>query len=387
MNKTDVTIIGGGIIGLAIAKVLAEQGRSVVLLEANNKLGQGLTSRNSEVIHAGFYYPLNSLKSKLCTSGSKSLFEFCAQHKVPHQTIGKILVANSDEEHENLHVLTNRAEACGVSNIEWLDRKTLKKLEPALQGQAGILSPSTGIVNVHALVQALHKILNELKVDIALNTTVARIVPDTNSQKKETNFTLFCQQGDQPDKDAFQLKTRVLINAAGLQATAVAKNIAGLSHEHIPAMQWVKGSYFSYSGKNPFQHLVYPLPEKNQLGLGIHANINMEGQLHFGPDAEPINLDIANDIKAKVYDVSETKRDIFAKVIHRYFPALEKERLQPAYAGIRPRLQTKPNVTADFIIQSHDNHQITGLINLFGIESPGLTCCLSIAEEVKLLLR
>jgi len=368
----DVVIVGAGVIGLAIARQisLCHPQKTIIVIEKEKKPGLGISSRSSEVIHAGLYYPKNYLKSLLCVQGREQLYQYCREHRIPHQKIGKIVVAQTDEEHEFLHALALRAELNGVDDLAWLRRSTLATMEPYLQARGAFLSPSTGIIDSNALLQSLEKEALDRGVTFAFCTTVKKIEAAKNS------FSLLLDHGE-------KIQSRVVINTAGLQAIPLAGTIAGFPKSALPTLQMVKGNYFSYSGKNPFQHLIYPVPAGQAMtspnaqhtGLGIHATIDMQGCLRFGPDVEMVN--------AEQYGVDEKRKPGFVEAVRRYFPALDEEKLQPAYAGIRPRLCT-PNKTPDFLIQTEQDHGLVGLVNLFGIESPGLTVCLAIAKQVSL---
>jgi L-2-hydroxyglutarate oxidase LhgO len=368
----DVAIIGGGVIGLAIARELSLRSPSLrlALLEKEKQLATGISSRNSEVIHAGLYYPKNYLKSKLCVQGRELLYPFCHTHHVPHKKIGKILVANTDEEHEFLHALALRAEYNGINDITWLTQKKLAELEPAVRAKGAFLSPSTGIIHVASLAQALEKDACDRGLVIARNSCVTHI------KTQASGYVISCAGSTE------NIHARAVVNACGLQAVELARNIDAYPAALLPAVVFAKGDYFSYSGKNPFQHLIYPVPAGQPLtspsaqhtGLGIHATIDMQNQLRFGPD---VTL-----VENENYQVDDNKRDMFADVIGRYFPALDKNKLQPAFAGIRPRLRTTNKKPPDFMIQTAEQHKLPGLVQLFGIESPGLSSCLAIARYV-----
>lgn len=373
----DVGIIGGGVIGLAIARQLAHDlpTRHIAVFEKEKKCGTGISSRNSEVIHAGLYYPKSYLKTTSCVSGNRLLYEYCTTHGVAHRRLGKIIVANTDAEHEFLHALALRAEFNGVTDISWLTKTTLAKLEPAVQAKGAILSPSTGILNVEQFLQSLEKNVRESGVPIVVNTTVNTIVPETSG------FSLTCEASDKR-QTPYTCRAHTVINSAGLHAITLAKSIVGFPHTLLPRMALAKGDYFSYNGNNPFQHLIYPVPSGQPMsspnvqhsGLGIHATLDMQNNLRFGPDLTVIDTEN--------YRVDAAKRALYASTIQRYFPALEAEKLQPAYAGIRPRLLMDSSAPADFLMQTEQQHALPGLIQLFGIESPGLTSCLSLAQTV-----
>lgn len=371
--SVDVAIVGGGILGLALARELSLTSPSlnIALLEKEKQLGTGISSRNSEVIHAGLYYPKSYLKSRLCVQGRDMLYQFCQQRGVAHKKIGKIVVAHSDEEHEFLHALALRAEYNGVTDITWLSQHKLAELEPAVYAKGAFLSPSTGIVDVRQLLQALEQEARSGGVAIALDTAVTTI--ETQAQ----GFVLTS------NRNSDKIRATRVINACGLQAGDLASKIAGFPAPQLPSLCWAKGDYFSYRGANPFRHLIYPVPAGQPVtspsaqhsGLGIHATIDLQGQLRFGPD---VTL-----VEQEFYDVDEHKREIFADTIRRYFPALDSNKLQPAYAGIRPRLVTVNKKPPDFLIQTEKDHGLPGLVQLFGMESPGLTSCLAIAQHVR----
>lgn len=373
MDKADVVIIGAGVIGLAVARHLAIHypQNSIIVIEKEKQCGLGVSSRSSEVIHAGLYYPQHYLKSVLCVRGREQLYQYCREHQVPHQKIGKIVVAQTDEEHEFLHALALRAELNGVEDLQWLRRPTLAKWEPALRARGAFLSPSTGIIDSVALLQSLEKSALDHGVMFAFCRSVRK------TEVEEGGFTLFLDGGD-------KLQSRMIVNATGLQSVQLASCIEGLPPASLPVMQKVKGSYFSYTGKNPFQHLIYPVPmgqpmmspNAQHTGLGIHATLDLQGHLRFGPDVEMVT--------SEDYNVEAQRKPAFVEAICRYFPALDVEKLQPAYAGIRPRLLAHDRKTADFLLQTEALHGVPGLVNLFGVESPGLTACLAMAEQVVL---
>lgn len=373
MDKVDIVIIGAGVIGLAIARHLAihHPGKSIVVIEKEKLSGLGISSRSSEVIHGGLYYPKNYLKSLLCVRGREQLYQYCREHQIPHQQIGKIVVAQTDEEHEFLHALALRAELNGVDDLRWLRRSTLAALEPAVHARGAFLSPSSGIVDSVALMRSLEKDALEHGVTFAFFTVVQKIEVEKNG------FTVALDRGE-------KLQSRILINAAGLQAVSLARTMTGLPTNMLPTLQMAKGNYFSYSGKSPFRHLIYPVPAGQPMtspnaqhtGLGIHATIDLQGHLRFGPDVEMVD--------AECYGVDEKRKPAFVTAIRRYFPALDEDKLHASYAGIRPRLFTFNTKTPDFMIQTEQIHGQVGLVNLFGMESPGITACLAIADQVSL---
>lgn len=378
MDKVDVAIVGAGLLGLAVARHLAicYPQKSILVIEKEKHAGLGISSRSSEVIHSGLYYPQPYLKSVLCVRGREQLYQYCRERHIPHQKIGKIVVAQTDEEHEFLHALALRAELNGVDDLAWLRRSTLLTIEPALRARGAFLSPSTGIVDSAALLRCLEKEARDRGVMFAFGNTAQRI------EKLSTGFAV--QIRGTGDPVPVMLAAEVLVNASGLQAVALMAAMAEFPPQALPPLRLAKGNYFSYQGKNPFRHLVYPVPmgqpmtapDAQHTGLGIHATIDLQGQLRFGPDVEMVDVED--------YQVDAQRKPAFVEAISRYFPALEAAKLQPAYAGIRPRLVTANGKTPDFVFQTEAVHGLPGLVNLFGMESPGLTACLAIAEHVVL---
>lgn len=344
----------------------------MVVLEQNAGIGQETSSRNSEVIHAGLYYPPGSLKSRLCVRGNALLYEYCAQHDIPHQRLGKLIVAQAGEE-AALANLQSTAQSCGVESLTYLNEAEVSKLEPRLRATAVLWSPDTGIIDSHALMQRLQQ-------EAEHNGTL--IAPHSRFLAAHCQgpgvFDVDVDAGHEAggDSEPYRLRCRMLINCAGLAAHQVADTISGIDKSLIPDLHLVKGHYFSLSGRSPFRHLIYPVPDASQRGLGIHATLDLAGQCRFGPDIEPVS--------AVDYAVDESRKGAFADAIRRYFPALDESRLHADYAGIRPRLGS---AYADFMIQDEYVHGCPGLIQLFGIESPGLTASLALAELVTLKLQ
>lgn len=362
MDKFDIIVIGAGVVGLAIAEKLSQQFTHVLLIDKNDSFGEETSSRNSEVIHAGIYYPQNSLKAKLCVKGKKMLYHYCQEKSISHKNIGKLLVAHNDEEEAFLEKTLTIAANNGVNDLTWQTTNQLKKAEPALSATAALLSPSTGIIDVHNYMQSL---LNDFEQNGGLfvaKTQVTKVVPENNG------FNVNLTSVD----DSAKISANYVINSAGLHSTAVAALIDNLPTSLIPQLHWCKGHYFSYSGKSPFKQLIYPIPEAN--GLGIHASLDVGGQLKFGPDTQYVNQ--------LSYVVPEQLKEKFYQAIKKYFPAVEREKMQPAYAGIRPKLQGEKDGFKDFVIQTKEQHGVNGLINLYGIDSPGLTSSLAIADYV-----
>lgn len=365
INAVDIEciVVGAGVVGLAIARALAQQGKEVLIVEAEARFGAGISSRNSEVIHAGLYYPPNSLKAKLCLRGKALLYDFCETRHVPYQRLGKLLVATDKDEIEHLMTIKDNAEQCGVTDLVLLQDSEITALEPELKAELALLSPSTGIVDSHGLMLALLAEAEHARARLVLNTPLKQVII-----QGPQHFICYFD-----DEAQTQLSCANLINASGLYATELAKQFSGLNQQSIPeAHYYCKGRYFSYSGKAPFKHLIYPMPSKD--GLGIHLTLDLGGQIKFGPDVHWQNQES--------YDVEATEAAVFYQAVRRYWPSLKDGTLQPAYAGIRPKLSGAGQTAADFIISTESTHAIRGLVNLFGIESPGLTAALAIAEEV-----
>ncbi len=362
MDNVDVIIVGAGVIGLAIAARLSQQFKSVLVIDKNASFGEETSSRNSEVIHAGIYYPQNSLKAKLCVQGKAMLYQYCHERHIPVNKIGKLLVAHGEKEEEFLKQTLISAQKNGVDDLTWLNQSELKELEPELLASAALLSPSTGIIDSHVYMQSL---LAQAEQHQALFVAQTKML---SAQSSHDGFdVLLDSQGEH-----LSIRCKYLINCAGLHSEKVAHTIKGLNKSHIPKLHWCRGHYFSYQGKSPFKQLIYPIPRDN--GLGIHASLDMGGQLKFGPDTQYIdqlNYDFPSNLQKK-----------FIKQVSQYFPNLDANKLKPAYSGIRPKLQGQNDTFKDFVIQTSEVHQLKGLINLFGIDSPGLTSSLAIADYV-----
>ncbi|MCE9685019.1 NAD(P)/FAD-dependent oxidoreductase [Shewanella sp. AS16] len=368
MEHIDTLVIGAGVVGLAIAARLSHS-RSVLVIEKERHFGEHSSSRNSEVIHAGLYYPTDSLKARLCVRGQALFYEHCEQFKVPHRRIGKLLLAQNADEAQQLDAIARQARCNGVEDLSFLSRSQIALRAPSLTAGYGLWSPSTGIVDSQQFLLSLLYILELNGGNYVPNTEFIAARADARGFV----VTLNCG-GLNSDGERLQLHCEQLINAGGLFAQKSAKGIEGLAEELIPELHFCRGQYFSYQGQHGFKHLIYPVPEQH--GLGIHATLDLAGGLKFGPDIKFIPaLDYATDASAK---------GEFVKAIRRYWPALDETRLQPDYAGIRPKLQR--HGVQDFVIQDATRHGIEGLINLFGIESPGLTASLAIAEYVELQL-
>ncbi|HZX17441.1 MAG TPA: NAD(P)/FAD-dependent oxidoreductase [Pseudomonas sp.] len=362
MDSIDTLIIGAGAIGLACAARLARPSQSTLIAEAEGLIGSHTSSRNSEVIHAGIYYAPGSLKAEVCLEGRERLYAWCHAHQVAHCQLGKLLVAVKSAEIAKLEQLQSNAQACGVHDLQPIEQKRLHALEPAVRGVAALFSPSTGIIDSHAYLQSLLAAAENRGAQLVLHTRVEQL------EASSDGWIASGHSSGEP----FQLKAQQVVNAGGLFAQQLANQTQGL--QNVPPLHLCQGRYFSYSGRSPFQHLIYPMPEANTTGLGIHATLDLGGQLRFGPDTRYLTqID---------YQVDETLREPFAEAIRRYFPTIDSARLVPGYSGIRPKLAGPGEPAADFIIQTPNEHGLPGLVNLLGIESPGLTASLAIAERV-----
>jgi L-2-hydroxyglutarate oxidase LhgO len=361
MDKVDCVVVGAGVIGLAIARRLALAGREVIVLEAAEGIGTVTSSRNSEVIHAGIYYPAGSLMARMCVGGKRALYDYCRDHGIPHRNSGKLIVATTPKETERLQSIRAHAEANGVLDLQTLSGEAARALEPALNCDAALLSPSTGIIDSHAYMLALRGDAEGAGAAFAFHTPLlaARVVGDRIELDAggDTPMTLECS---------------LFVNAAGLGAPAVARSIDGMPIDLIPRAYLAKGNYFSCSARAPFSRLIYPVPEPG--GLGVHLTLDMAGQARFGPDVEWVN--------AIDYAVDPARAERFYPAIRRYWPTLPDGALMPSYSGIRPKIVPPAVAAQDFLIQGPKDHGVAGLINLFGIESPGLTSSLAIAEHV-----
>lgn len=365
MDEIDCVVIGAGVVGLAVARTLALQGREVMVLEAASAIGTGTSSRNSEVIHAGIYYPQGSLKARLCVQGKHLLYAYCAERGIGHSRCGKLLVATQPGQVAQLQGIIDKAAANAVPDLVLLTREQARALEPQLECIAAVHSPSTGIVDSHALMLALQGDLENAGGMVALNS------PLRQAECRPDAIILIANDGT-------TLRARTVVNAAGLHAPALAGRFQGLARQHVPIPYFAKGNYFTLSGRSPFNRLIYPVPEA--AGLGVHLTIDLGGQARFGPDVEWV--DSPDDLL-----VDAARGDAFYAEVRKYWPALPDGALQPGYAGIRPKLQAPGAPALDFVIQGPDQHGVAGLVNLFGIESPGLTSALALAAHVGLLIQ
>jgi L-2-hydroxyglutarate oxidase LhgO len=361
MDQIDCVVIGAGVVGLAAARALAESGRETLILERASVIGSGNSSRNSEVIHAGIYYPRDSLKARLCVAGKTRLYDYCASRHIAHRNCGKLIVAASLRQVEVLETIKQAAEDNGVNDLVWLDSDQVGRLEPAVTSVGALLSPSTGIVDAHGYMLSL---LGEAE---AAGAMIAYVASVTKIALDNAGAAIWVNNEAEPS-----LRAGLVVNAAGLGALDVARAIEGFPPEHILQGWLAKGSYFSLSGRSPFSRLVYPAPEPG--GLGVHLTLDMSGRARFGPDVEWVDrLNFA---------VDPARAARFYGAIRAYWPSLRDGDLELGYAGIRPKLSGPGQPAADFYIGGTPTHGAPGIINLFGIESPGLTASLAIADEI-----
>jgi len=361
MERIDCIVIGAGVVGLAVARGLALAGREVVMLEAADAIGTETSSRNSEVIHAGIYYPAGSLKAELCVAGRRRLYDYCAEHGVPHARVGKLIVASAPEQMATLGEIKAKAAANGVDDLGFVNLASVRQMEPDLQVVGALESPSSGIIDSHSYMLALQGDAEGRGMAIAFGT------PVTGGRVRDDGIEI-ATGGDAP----MALVANLVVNSAGLHATRVAASIAGVPVASVPPMHYAKGNYFGLNGRNPFRRLVYPVPEPG--GLGVHVTLDMGGRCRFGPDVEWIDrLD---------YEVDPARAEPFYAAVRRYWPGLPDGALTPDYAGIRAKLTPRGAPAADFVIQGPRAHGVAGLVNLYGIESPGLTASLAIADKV-----
>jgi len=369
MDRVDAVVIGAGVVGLSVARALAQAGRETIVLEAQTAIGQGVSSRNSEVIHAGLYYPPGSLKAHLCVRGKELLYDFCEARGVGHRRCGKLTVAQDDAEVAALRSLEDRAAANGVP-VQWLDAAQAGVLEPALRCVAALHSPSTGIVDSHGFMLALQGDLENAGGMVAFGSQAAGA---TLGRGGEPHVVLTA--------DGTELAARVIVNSASLHACSLARNFAGLDPRFVPCEYFAKGNYYALTGRSPFGHLIYPAPA--DAWLGVHLTLDLGGQAKFGPDIEWLDVARAEDID---YAVDARRAEGFYAEVRRYWPALPDGSLQPSYSGVRPKIHGPHEKAPDFRIDGPQLHGVAGLVNLFGIESPGLTSALAIGAHVAALI-
>lgn len=360
----DVVVVGAGVVGLAVARALAGAGREVLILEAEDGIGTGQSSRNSEVVHAGLYYPTGSHKADLCVRGREQLYAFCRERGVGHARCGKLVVATSVAQQPALRALLQKGLDNGVDDLRWLEGDAARALEPQLRCIAALHSPSTGIVDSHGFMKALLADAEAHGATLVLRAPVQGGEPGADGIALEVG-------GDSPT----QLLARVVVNCAGLSAPAVAAGLRGYPRELVPTAHNCKGSYFALQGKPPFARLVYPMHDKDS--LGVHLTLDLGGQARFGPDVEWLSDEASID-----YDVDPRRSDGFEAAIRDYWPGLPEGALLPAYSGVRSRITARGEPAADFVILGPDRHGVRGLVQLFGIESPGLTAAMALADRV-----
>jgi L-2-hydroxyglutarate oxidase LhgO len=356
----QVLVVGAGVVGLAVARAAALSGADVIVAEAAAAIGTGISSRNSEVIHAGIYYPTGSVRARLCAPGRRRLYEFCASHGVPHRKCGKLIVATRDAEFSRLEAIQAQGRANGVEGLELIDGAAARRLEPALSCTAALRSPETGIIDSHSYMTALRGDLEDRGGSIAFNTRVERLSPARNG------WTVGLAGEPQP------VHFDAVVNAAGLGAQRLAGATEGYPGTRVPPLVLVKGNYFGFAGRPAFSRLIYPVPVPG--GLGVHVTLDLAGRMRFGPDTEWI--------EKENYDVDAGRATAFYQRIRDYWPGLPDGSLLPDYAGIRPKITRPGEPAADFLIDAPKDHRLPGLVHLFGIESPGLTASLPLADEV-----
>lgn len=364
VDKVDGVVIGAGVVGLAVARALIlaapESKREWLVIEAADAIGTGTSSRNSEVIHAGIYYPPGSLKAQLCVRGRDMLYTYAAERGVSHQRCGKLIVATHEDQRPALHALLIKAQANGVNDLVMLSAEQAQTIEPALHCVAALHSPSTGIVDSHGLMLSMQGDFENAGGIVALNTELSHAVCH------DEGIDLHMADGS-------SLRANTVVNAAGLTAPWLAQKFEGLATEHVPTAYFAKGNYFTLVGKSPFSHLIYPVPEA--AGLGVHLTLDLGGQAKFGPDVQWVD-------RPDDWVVSAEHEQAFYREVRKYWPALAEGALQAGYAGVRPKISGPNDEAADFCIQGPEVHGVKGLVNLFGIESPGLTSCLALGAAV-----
>jgi L-2-hydroxyglutarate oxidase LhgO len=364
-DAVECVVIGAGAVGLAVARALAQAGHDVLVLEKERQIGTETSSRNSEVIHAGLHYPNGSLKARFCVAGRDMLYRYCAEHGVPHRRLGKLTVACDEREVAALDAIVRKAQGNGVTDLAWVDEAEARAMEPELRCLRAFHSPSTGIIDSHALMLAY---IGDAE---AAGASLAYRAPVLRGRVTASGFAL-----EVGGEEAAALECRVLVNSVGLYAPALARRIAGIPPATIPRDYYCRGVYFALSGRAPFKRLIYPVPE--HAGLGVHLTLDLGGQAKFGPDTEWID--------GVDYTVDPRRGDKFYAAIRTYWPDLKDGALQPGYAGIRPKISGPTEPAADFVVQGVEAHGIPGLVNLYGIESPGLTASLALADHVARLL-
>jgi L-2-hydroxyglutarate oxidase LhgO len=363
MDKVECVVVGAGLVGLAIARALALAGREVVILEAEDAIGTHTSSRNSEVIHAGIYYPKSSLKARSCVEGRRRLYAYCESRGVPHRRCGKLIVATNENQVLELKEIRKKAHGNGVTDVVEIPAAEAMRMEPALRCVAALHSPSTGIIDSHALMLAYQGDAESAGAMLGLRSSFQKAFV------RDKGFEIHVGET--------KIRAKNLVNSAGLRAPSVARLIEGFPAGKAPPELYAKGNYYSLAGRPPFSRLIYPVPEPG--GLGVHVTLDLAGQARFGPDVEWVSQ--------ISYEVDPRRAERFYAAIRRYWPALPDNALSPGYAGIRPKISGPGEPAADFVIQGPAEHGVPGLVNLFGIESPGLTASLALADDVAKLLQ
>ncbi len=361
-ESIECVVIGAGVVGLSIARSLASVGYDVIIVEATDGIGNGISSRNSEVIHSGIYYPKNFLKSSLCVQGKELLYRYLKDHNIAYKQCGKLVVATNDQQLTKLENIQNNGIDNGVSDLKMLSCSDVKYIEPDITCNGALFSPSTGILDTHDFMLSL---LGEFEGYGGRCSFLTNVIK-ASSSGDGVDLLVDCQG------TTMELSANLVVNAAGLGGVDIIKNMHGFPQDKCPSISYVKGSYYTLTGKTPFKHLVYPVPENG--GLGVHLTLDLAGRARFGPDVEKVDfID---------YKVSDDRKNVFYKEIRKYWPNLPDDSLIPAYSGIRPKIYFGDELHADFLIQGEKEHGVKGLINLFGIESPGLTSSMAIADLV-----
>jgi L-2-hydroxyglutarate oxidase LhgO len=370
LNEVDCIVIGAGVVGLSVARAIARRDREVIVIEREREAGRHASSRNSEVIHAGIHYAPGSLKARLCVLGQELLYVYCEINRIAHRRCGKLTVASSASDEGALRALEVNARACGVE-LQWLDGDEARRMEPELKCAGALHSPSTGIVDSHGLLRCLVGDAESYGANVAFGTRVTALRPDSAGTQVCVDF-----------EPRAAVRARWIVNCAGLSAAAVAASIEGLPQTAIPAMHFAKGSYFSLPGRAPFSHLIYPAPAVSG-HLGVHLTLDLAGCARFGPDLQW--LESLDDAQPD-YRVDAQRAPAFIDAIREYWPGVPAERLAPAYAGIRAKLSGPGEPGRDFLISGPADHGIPGIVNLFGIDSPGLTSCLALGDWVAAMI-
>ncbi|XP_020580380.1 L-2-hydroxyglutarate dehydrogenase, mitochondrial isoform X1 [Phalaenopsis equestris] len=384
-EPADAVVIGAGVVGLAVARELALKGRDVLVVEAASTFGSGTSSRNSEVIHAGIYYPLQSLKAVLCVKGKELLYKYCSDRGIPHKQLGKLIVATRASEISKLEQILKSGTENGIEDLRMMEGSLAMEMEPELHCIKALLSPSSGIVDSHTFMLSLVGEAENLGTAFSYNSVVIGGQVEGNSLHLQISESkdLKNHAGESALQPQLLIIPKLVINSAGLSAIHLAKRFQGLEHRFIPESYFARGCYFTLSNsKSPFSHLIYPIPEDG--GLGVHVTLDLNGQVKFGPDVEWIDDvdDISSYLNRFDYSVNSDRSSRFYSEIRKYFPNLRDGSLEPGYSGIRPKLSGQGQLPSDFVIQGENIHGIPGLVNLFGIESPGLTSSLAIAEYI-----